>query len=234
MIIPDGSIKYSYQLLEDELNRLGSSQDQPLSMEFVRQWLNDNWEIYQKSADKTYFRYHGPFSNEGCRSMDAYHLFTYVYFELSNLERYHRLDEKLDIELKRFLTIQNDPLQLESWFGTNFEAHWDNLHSIDIDLWEEKVYKSAYSDVHISLDGFENCIRLKELLSHLYSDENLFDKITAYEPDENIDERFTQEYHNMVEKEKLLNMERVFPNLFEDKYKSNRSRDDKYSEVEFG
>lgn|SRR5690606_14123864 len=233
MIFPLGDAKYSSSLLQNELDRLDSSHENPLSMEIIKQWLSENWEYYRMSSNLTWNELGSGIAN--CRRskvIDSESQFTRVYKELYNLERYHGMDSTFGTEINRYMAIKDSPKQLEAWFIPIFETHWDYLSIFDIELWPDRIYISQHGHIHVFLHGFENCLELGKICHQLFYKEKLLDNLETYKRPE--PEIFSNDLYKEQEKEKIRNMERLFPNLFERKYKSHRMGDDKYPNIEIG
>lgn len=233
MILPLGDAKYSSDQLQNELDRLDSSCKNPLSMEIIKQWLSENWEYYRMSSNPTWSGPDNRISNcRGSKVIDRESQFTRVYMELFNLERYHRMDSSFGTEINRYMAIKDSLKELEAWFIPIFETHWDNLSVFNIELWPDRIYISQHGNIHVFLHGFENCLELGKICNQLFYKEKLLDNLETHKRTE--PENFSADLYKQQEKEKIRNMERLFPNLFEVKYKSHRMGDDKYPNLKIG
>lgn len=161
---------------------LKSSKNNPFNAEFVKSWLNQNWNLYIEIADNnSCSNRQSPFPCFCCIRKDDC-LFCEIYKDLSIIENYVSLNNKSLIQLEYYKSIKTDNTKVQVWLKQNLDLGLRKLNDFtEINLIRRSFINGKnniskqfdYIIIYVSLIEFSYNLEFKNLFDHLFFEQKM-------------------------------------------------------------
>jgi hypothetical protein len=161
---------------------LKSSDKNPHKSGFIKNWLNQNWDLYIDTADNNSCSHRqSPYPCFCCIRKDDC-LFCDIYKKLSVIENYDSLNKKCTIHIENYRKIKTDKSKVQVWLKQNLDLGLYQLNQFR----ESDVIRRSFINgndriknefdyifIFISLNEFNYNFEFKNLFDKLFFDQQL-------------------------------------------------------------
>ncbi|MFZ3576270.1 hypothetical protein [Tenacibaculum finnmarkense] len=159
-------------------------QSKVLDSDYVKEWLDQNWNLYINIADNNSCTYRqSSFPCFCCIRKDDC-LFCEVYKDLSIIDNYYSLNNNCLIQLDIYKTIRTDNSKVQVWLKQNLNLGLKILNDFSDNNYIRRSFINGkniknnefdYVMIYVSLNKFKHNLQFKKLFNHLFFEQKLLE-----------------------------------------------------------
>lgn len=168
----------------EKIKELNSKRSNPLSSEFVLNWLKVNWQLFINTVDDNSCTFRSsPFPCFCCSRKDDC-LFCDIYTKLSVIENFDSLNKLCLIQLENYKSIENNFSEVQFWLKQNLDLGLNKLNEFPQTNLIRRSFINGknnvrnefdYKIIYISLNEFSHNLDFKTLFNDLFFEQKLLE-----------------------------------------------------------
>lgn len=161
-----------------------NGQSKILDSDYVKEWLNQNWNLYINIADNNSCSLRQcPFPCFCCIRKDDC-LFCEIYKDLSIIDNYYSLNNNCLFQLEIYKTIRTDNSKVQVWLKQNLNLGLKKLNDFSDTNYIRRSFINGkniknnefyYVIIYVSLNKFKHNLEFKKLFNQLFFEQKLLE-----------------------------------------------------------